>query len=300
VAEQLLELEHAAAAAQEVHREPVPARMGADALVDARLALLGYEGCVLSGTQVILPPLCTVSDGAFLMGSDPICDTQAGMDEQPQHKVTPPEFAIARYPVTVAEYACFVRAGHAEPELQYNPMSWHQQREQPDHPVVNVSWHDAVAYAAWLATLTGRSWRLPNEAEWERAARWDPETRTARIYPWGDRFDTFRANTYDGGTGTTTPVGSYTRGASLCGAQDMAGNVWEWTSSLFTSYPYGVGDGREALDAVGNRVLRGGSWDDLSRFARAAYRLPSVCVNATHSIGMRVLLAATGPSRRGR
>src|SRR5262245_53116025 len=81
-----------------------------------QLAQLGYQTCVVDDIEAILPPLCTVPAGQFLLGSDPTCDKQAFKAEQPQHPVTLPAYRIARYPVTVAEYACFVRTGHAEPQ----------------------------------------------------------------------------------------------------------------------------------------------------------------------------------------
>jgi formylglycine-generating enzyme required for sulfatase activity len=160
--------------------------------------------------------------------------------------------------------------------------------------VVNVSWNDATAYAAWLARTTGQPWRLPTEAEWEKAARWDPATRHARIYPWGDTFEASRANTRSGGPGRTTPVGTYPTGASPCGAQELAGNVWEWTSSLKQPYPYNAQDGRERADSTGNRVLRGGSWNLDPRYARAAYRNDRDPDFIHAYVGLRVLLASPG------
>jgi formylglycine-generating enzyme required for sulfatase activity len=236
----------------------------------ARLVGLGYEITILNGAEVILPPLCDVPAGPFLMGSDPTHDEQAYGEEKPQHWVTLLTFRIARFPVTVAEYARFVRAsGHAEPTSITNEPTWRQQRKRLDHPVVNVTWHDAMAYASWLASVTGAPWRLPSEAEWEKAARWGD---TARIFPWGDDFDVGRCNTDEGGKGTTTPVGVYPSGASPCGAEDMAGNVWEWTSSAFEPYPYNADDGRESADANELRVRRGGSWLSADTIARTACR----------------------------
>ncbi|HEX6819078.1 MAG TPA: SUMF1/EgtB/PvdO family nonheme iron enzyme [Ktedonobacterales bacterium] len=130
-------------------------------------------------------------------------------------------------------------------------------------------WHDAVAYADWLARQTGQPWRLPSEAEWEKAAR----GADGRIYPWGDSFDKARCNTSEGRNGPmTAPIGTYPTGASPYAAQDMAGNVWEWTSSIYKAYPYTPHDGRERLDSTANRVLRGGSWHLGGAYARAAYR----------------------------
>src|SRR5262249_5019358 len=167
--------------------------------------------------------------------------------------------------------------------------SWRRQQQRPDHPVVNITWSAARAYAVWLAQLTGASWRLPTEAEWEKAAR----GTQGRIYPWGNQWDKTRANTKEGGPSDTTAVGTYPTGASPYGVQDMAGNVWEWTSTLYGSYPYSQDDGRENPDSAGNRVLRGGSWNNGREQARAAYRL----VNAPDVVfavnGFRLVRAAT-------
>jgi formylglycine-generating enzyme required for sulfatase activity len=141
-------------------------------------------------------------------------------------------------------------------------------QELHNHPVGGVSWDDAVAYTAWLADLTGDPWRLPTEAEWEKAAR----GTDGRIYPWGDKFDKKRCTTSESGKGTTTPVGSHPSGASPYGVLDMAGNVWEWTSSRFIPYPYSASEALDALHGGVAPVLRGGSWYYIARFARAACR----------------------------
>jgi formylglycine-generating enzyme required for sulfatase activity len=248
---------------------------------------LGYRGMHFpsDGAGLIVPPVCDVPAGSFPMGSDTRADPQANDDELPQHSLTLPAFQISKYPVTVAEYACFVRAGQQEPS------DWLQQLGKLDHPVVYVSWHDAVAYARWLVAHTGQLWRLPSEAEWEKATR----GTDGRIYPWGDTWDPAKANTGDGGKRGTTPVGSYPAGASPCGAQELAGNVCEWTSSLAKPYPYNASDGREQVESSGNRVLRGGSWSVDARLARAAYR--SYVVPGNHlvvGIGFRLAGAAAG------
>ncbi len=218
------------------------------------------------------------------MGSDKTKDPQAYDDETPQY-LTPLDHAyqIGAYPVTVAEYALAVKA-KAVPEppewiwpqeswvpqqLKGKKTTWSDQLSRIDHPLVCVSWSDVVAYAAWLAQVTGQPWRLPTEAEWEKAAR----GTDGRIYPWGNAWDKNRANTSDGGPKTTTPVGTYAdKGdASPYGAHDLAGNVWEWTSTLWGyNYPYSPGDGRENQQPTNNRVLRVGSWYFDPRFARVA------------------------------
>jgi formylglycine-generating enzyme required for sulfatase activity len=204
--------------------------------------------------------------GEFLMGSDPRVDKEAYDDERPQHTLYLPDYYLARTPVTNAHYAAFVQAtGHEQPRHWKggNPPGGRE-----DHPVVNVSWHDAVTYCRWLAEVTGQPYRLPSEAEWEKGAR----GRDGRIWPWGNRSSAVRCNSEEGGKWNTTPVGAYPRGASPYGLLDMAGNVWEWTRSLFKDYPYDPEDGREDLEPEGFRVLRGGSFYDNERYARCAYR----------------------------
>jgi formylglycine-generating enzyme required for sulfatase activity len=225
------------------------------------------------------------------MGSNKHEDPQASEDELPQHSVALETFQIAKYPVTVAEYACFVRATkRMEPRGLFNDLSWTQQISQRlDHPVVNISWRDAVAYAKWLAQCTGHPWRLPSEAEWEKAGR----GTDGRIYPWGDLFDAAQANTVDGERGGTTSIGSYPSGTSPYGALDMAGNVWEWTSSIFKPYPYIASDGREQIESTGDRVLRGGSWAHLYKVARVAYRNDSQLNYLYVGSGFRVAYAVS-------
>lgn len=152
-------------------------------------------------------------------------------------RVELPEFRIARYPVTNAQYFRFVKAtGHRRPDHwlgggDYPP-------ELARHPVVFVSWEDAVAYTAWAGA------RLPAEAEWEKAAR----GTDGRLYPWGNEFIAENCNTSESGTDGVRPVEAHPGGASPYGLMDMAGNVWEWTA---TNYE----------DDEQWRVLKGGAWD---------------------------------------
>ena len=131
--------------------------------------------------------------------------------------------------------------------------------------------------------------RLPAEAEWEKAAGWDPAARRKRVYAWGDGWDEEKSNTDEGGVGRTSAVGVFPAGTAACGALDMTGNVWEWTLSLYRGYPYKPGDGREDPLAEGARTLRGGSWYLTRRNARVSYRGDVPPDYFFHDIGFRVV-----------
>jgi formylglycine-generating enzyme required for sulfatase activity len=174
------------------------------------------------------------------------------------------EYQIGKYEVTNRQYAQCVKAGICRglPDLG---------EEKALHPVVYVTWYDAKAFCEWVGG------RLPTEAEWEKAASWNDETKTKSVYPWGDIIDCSFANYRgkDNGTadcvGDTTPVGRYESGKSPYGVYDMAGNVWEWVSSLYFPYPYDAKDGREEMRS-GVQVLRGGSWYGDVYIVRSANR----------------------------
>jgi len=232
----------------------------------------------VKGTEMIYIP-----SGEFLTGSDETTD------EKPPHEVYLDGFYIARYPVTNGQYRGFVAATEHRSPLHWKgkqvqaraggPFHWKAgtyPEDKGDHPVVCVSWHDALAYCSWLREEVGQEIRLPTEAEWEKAAR----GTDGRANPWGDEFDRSKCNTkqlvrYHAapvGIGDTTPVGKYSpEGDSPYGVADMEGNVWEWCSSLKMDYPYNPDDGREDLEAVGSRILRGGSFSNIGP-VRCAYR----------------------------
>jgi formylglycine-generating enzyme required for sulfatase activity len=260
-------------------------------IMPASLAQKQFQARAYNGVEVIIPPIVAVPAGAFLMGSDKKQDTQAYDDEVPQRTVTLATYQIAMYPLTVAEYACFVNATNRAVPQNAGAVTWQKQlAERQDHPVVCITWQDALAYAQWLAQVTGEPYRLPSEAEWERAAR----GTDGRIYPWGNQWDKTRANTNDGGPGTTTPIGSYPQGVSPVGVMDMSGNVLEWTSTLYKPYPYNATDGREDAKTAGSRVLRGGSWDDNPRYARAAYRGNGDPTIIDDDVGARLVRVGAG------
>jgi formylglycine-generating enzyme required for sulfatase activity len=229
----------------------------------------------LEGRKLFEMELVLIPAGEFLMGSDLNKDKDAQKDEQPQHRLYLPDYCIARTPVTNAEYAAFVRVAGHKPPRYWKGKQPPQGKE--DHPVIDVSWRDAMAYCKWLAEVTVSPYRLPSEAEWEKAARW-PD---GRIYPWGDIWDPKRSNADKGieavlgilgVLGGTTPVGAYPKGASRLGLLDMAGNVSEWCHSLYRPYPYDAKDGREDTQAEDKRVSRGGAFYLSAWIVRCAYR----------------------------
>jgi len=260
-----------------------------------------------------------VPRGRFWMGD-------AGDREAPLHEneTLDDDYWIGESPVTVAQFRQFVEASgyarHSDEALQ----------EPENRPVASVTWYDALAFCRWLdARWRARlpaGWQvtLPSEAEWEKAARggvdiphrpiracladgWAPppcalqaNPETQRIYPWGDRWDAERANA-EQDIGQTTTAGCFSRGRSPAGCEDMAGNVWEWTRSLWGKewakpdfgYPYDAHDAtREDLSAEDDmlRVVRGGSWHDRRVSARCAVRGGRHPLSWSDDGGFRVLL----------
>jgi formylglycine-generating enzyme required for sulfatase activity len=217
-----------------------------------------------------------VSAGDFIMGSD------SGMeDEQPVKILFLDAFYIDKYEVTNLQYKACVGAGAclSPKEVESSTRTdYYNNAEFNNYPVVNVDWNMARSYCEW------RGARLPTEAEWEKAAR-GPEGST---YPWGDEVSCNEAN-YFGCQEDTAPVSSFGNGLSEYGVHNMAGNVIEWVSSLYLPYPYDMFDGREDLEASGERVLRGGSWldSDSENEVRSAYRQMADPSHFSENIGFR-------------
>jgi formylglycine-generating enzyme required for sulfatase activity len=206
------------------------------------------------------------------------------------------EFLIGCCPVTNAEYLEFVRdtdrgLPHHLTEEEASSLTAGDWFLGDDwfatayHPVVGVSWYDAMAYCKWLSEATGRLYRLPTEAEWEKAAR----GIHGQVFPWGSTLDPRRCNTVEAGENTTTWVRTH-QDLSPYLAQDMVGNVWEWTQSLYKRYPYKPGDGRENLDADGERVLRGGSFVDVLGAVSSAARHHAEPGLKLRNVGFRVVM----------
>jgi Tol biopolymer transport system component/formylglycine-generating enzyme required for sulfatase activity len=231
---------------------------------------------VLPRVTVPEPEMVRVLAGEFLMGTrEGDVDAIAGKyddikpellkREVPQRKVFVEGFEIGKYPVTNFEYWAFVQdTGH---EL---PRHWKGKKYPTglrNHPVVYVSWHDAVDYCKWLSEKTSKPYRLPTEVEWEKAAR----GTDGREFPWGNEWDDNKCNSYEHGPGTTTPVGHYSPGGdSPYGVADMAGNVWEWCTDWFKAYPGNSFPARDYGEKY--KVLRGGSWNNTQWNVRCSLR----------------------------
>jgi formylglycine-generating enzyme required for sulfatase activity len=251
-------------------------------------------------TQVYIPA------GPFIMGSSEDVmlaecrkyrnDCQPGFyrNMQPVHTVTLKAFWMDRTEVTNDMYARCVKAGKCrEPDDAplFGDEDYFGNPKYDLYPVRNVTFADARAYCAWA----GR--RLPNEAEWEKSAR----GTDGRLYPWGNEPATGSRGNYcdkncprsyrnineDDGFVDTSPVGSFPAGASPYGVLDLAGNVREWTSSLYLPYPYQPDSGREDPVSTGNRVVRGSHWDGTADFALSAYRFEDFPDYQSTCVGIR-------------
>ena len=216
-------------------------------------------------------PMVAIPAGEFTMGSD-------FEDERPAHKVFVEAFEIDKFEVTHEEFARFVEeTGYVtDAEKAGDSMTWRTYAEgKPKHPVVKVSWNDAVAYCEWAGK------RLPTEAEWEKAAR----GTDGRIYPWGDEWDPAKANTKEGGYRGTTIVGSFPDGASPYGVMDMAGNVAEWVADWYKAYP--GSDFTSPYFGEKYRVIRGGGWFSDKELVRTSARSCSSVDLANDDVGFR-------------
>jgi formylglycine-generating enzyme required for sulfatase activity len=221
---------------------------------------ISYPQEITDGKNV---EMVLIPAGEFTMGSD-----NENQDEKPARRVYLDNFYIDKFEVTNLLYKGCVDAEACEPPKRndsYTHIYYHGSATFGYYPVIYVDWQMAQSFCQW------RDARLPSEAEWEKAARGLDE----RIYPWGNSIDCSFASyggTEKGCVKDTSRIGSYEAGKSFYGIYDMAGNVWEWTSSLYRPYPYSATDGREDLSTSGNRVMRGGAWNVDDSIVRSSHR----------------------------
>jgi formylglycine-generating enzyme required for sulfatase activity len=247
-----------------------------------------------------VPETVEVPAGSFLMGSDKIKDKYVMGDETPQHEVTLPAYRIGKYPVTNAQFARFVQAGGYANEAYWTKAGWAERKKQgwtePRHsdnprfnqanqPVVGVSWYEAMAYCNWLKVTTGRDFRLPNEAMWEKAAR----GTQGQIYSWGDEWDAAKLNTTETSINRPSAVGIFPAGKSPYEAFDMCGNVWEWCSTVHgEQYPFREVVYEKEVDGLYPRRLRGGAFSYDERYCRTAFQGIGDSGGRENDVGFRV------------
>jgi len=247
--------------------------------------------------------MVSIPAGSFLMGNSGIGDDKkySMHREHPRHSVTLSAYSIGKYEVTRGHYRAFINTGGystqsywsadgwdwkiakklTEPALWAAKQSWKKRKsfiQTDNHPVIGVSYFEAEAFCNWAGG------HLPTEAQWERAARWDSTAKYANVYPWGDVWDVEKCNNqYDhnsAGGGyeavQTAPVGSYPAGASPCGCQDMAGNVWEWCKDWYGDKYYSESPASDPQGPASglSRILRGGSYQYIyvDNYSRCASR----------------------------
>lgn len=253
------------------------------------------RGSVLpSGRAGVAGESVLVAGGEFVLGVDAVSEPHSLDNERDAHVVDLPAFRIGRVPVTNGEWRHFIDDGGYQQQRWWSERGWtHRQQagltapqfwnpdgtrtrfghieEIPaDEPVQHITYFEAEAYAAWAGA------RLPTEVEWEKAAAWDPVAGKRRRFPWGASEPTEHLANLGGDALRPAPVGAYPAGASAYGAEQMLGDVWEWTSSplrpwpgftpmLYEQYSQPFFDGDY-------KVLRGGSWAVASSILRPSFR----------------------------
>lgn len=278
---------------------------------------------IISSVQVVLEPdqgMIMIPEGDFVMGQRSgrtIEDQRAGReidaDEIPDHRVYLNTYYIAQNPVTNRQYLEFWKAFDGGASSRYTPLplgalKWPELVSRwPDHPVVGVSWDEAFAYASWKARRTGKKYRLPTEAEWEKAARGTDR----RLFPWGDEFpdagQKYRANFFQDpdpldGYNLTSPVTFY-NGINIrtmdskgpYGNFDMAGNVWEWVSDWYSRFYYRQSppmNPKGPFTEIQNqgKVIRGGSYRDDSFSIRTTNRRSNRTNTKNDDVGFRLAM----------
>jgi len=292
--------------------------------------------------------LCFVPQGPFMMGSNEGDEPESLilLPESPRHEVNLPDYFIGLYPITNAQYEEFVQASGYTSERYWaeakqanvwagsKVKAWNDDAPRdraddfgapfnlPNHPVVGVTWYEALAFTRWLNDMwkgkLPKGWevRLPTEAEWEKAARGGAQIpqqpyvvsisqgvaattvhlqanpNSSRRYTWGDEFERNFANIDEAKIEATSSVGCFAKGKSPCGAQEIIGNVWEWCQTKSKNYPYQV-DEREIVDASNDsRVVRGGSFGSSRGYARCACRDYDHPDFRSGGFGFRVVVSA--------
>jgi len=231
-------------------------------LKDVRAALLLLIACQNAAAKPpppAAPAMVEVPAGSFAMGCNETADKQCNADEKPAHLVSLSRFFIDRTKVSQGDYSLCIAAGRCTPpSAQFDPIGHRK------HPVNFVSWDQARLYCAWAGK------RLPTEAEREYASR----GKDGRIFPWGNAPPTCALAAFQECGGATAPVDSHPGSASPFGAQDMAGNLWEWTADWYApdAYAHSTAQDPRGPDAGTMHAKRGGSSSAPASWLRTSRR----------------------------
>ncbi|MBN1350162.1 SUMF1/EgtB/PvdO family nonheme iron enzyme [candidate division KSB1 bacterium] len=263
------------------------------------------------------PEMVAISGATFTMGDN---WNDGLIAERPAHQVNLSAYEISKFEVTNEEFYAFVLAGGYQTQAYWllsdvdadenagwqeaSSKKWQQPRywsnsDTPwdtcrasnfaDSPVIGISWYEAYAYCKWLNDITGKQYRLPTEAQWERAAR---GAEDGAKYPWGNSWIETAANWDDNAASDgylyAAPVGSFESGKSAAGCYDLAGNVWEWCQDWYASYEEGTFADPTGPAAGDARVVRGGSWKSISRSLRTVSRSKIEPDLSNNNIGFRL------------
>ncbi|MFY9226688.1 MAG: SUMF1/EgtB/PvdO family nonheme iron enzyme [Blastocatellia bacterium] len=244
-------------------------------------------------TNLKVPELVLIKSGGFMMGSK-----SSRADEQPMHNVELGEFEISKYEITNKEFEIFASSTNyiTQPELEKSPISWRDYftPDRENYPVVLVSWQDAMAYCKWLSAVTGKTYRLPTEAEWEYAAHGG----TTKAYSWGDEIDPEQAN-YDSNAERgliagvvldyIEPVDSYS--ANGYGLHNVSGNVAEWCYDWFDADYYKNSPSKNPIGPEKGfyKAIRGGSWVSSADICRISRRSNNSSNFTAPYLGFRIV-----------
>jgi formylglycine-generating enzyme required for sulfatase activity len=257
-------------------------------------------------SKIVLPDVSPILPPPFEWCEIPAGKVTIEYSETDHKTFDVPQFWMAKYPLTNAQYQVFVDAqdGYGDPAWwAYSDSAkvWRRDNKRPqktafegdDLPRTNVTWYEAVAFCQWLtariypdSSLQARAGviiTLPTEQQWQRTAQGGDKRR----FPWGNEFDKTKCNTSESGIERPTPVTQYLGGASPFGVMDMSGNVWEWCQTQHTT-------GQISLSGREHRVIRGGGWGHVSSYSEVVYRSASYPILKNGLHGFRV--CATNPT----
>jgi formylglycine-generating enzyme required for sulfatase activity len=245
------------------------------------------------------PETVLVEGGTFMMGSE---------SETPIHKVTLSSFRMGKYEITVKQFRCFIESSGYQTDAEkygdswvYANGSWSEKKgvtwkcdvagtvrplSEENHPVIHVSWNDATAYCQWLSKKTGKTYRLPTEAEWEYAAKGGRLSQNYK-YSGSNELNDVAWNLSNSDTKTHVVGG---KRPNELGLYDLSGNVWEWCQDWYDSYSSNAIKNPKGAATGSHRVYRGGSWGHDSRYCRSSYRHLSTPAYRHDYMGFRLLV----------